>query len=81
MFSKEVNFSAQKTCKVNLSRCNILTTDLKLNKMSIMSLHKQLKYKCLFVYRTLNNIKVPEYISNMYIMPSFTLFQLKELSA
>ena len=36
--------------------------------MSIMSLHKQLKYKCLFVYRTLNN-KVPEYISNMYICP------------
>ena len=58
-------FSAQRSCKVNLSN---LITDQKLKEMRIMSLQKQqqMKYnKGLFMYRVLNN-EGPEYTSNLY---------------
>ena len=62
---KEIKFSAQKRCKVNLPDTT-LTTDQKLKEMRIMSLQKQLEYnKGLFMYKVLNN-ETPEYISNLY---------------
>ena len=74
---KNIKFSAQKCCKVNLSRYNpnYIYTYQKLKEMRIMSLQKQLEYnKGLFMYRVLNN-EAPGYISNLYTH-SLTLFQL-----
>ena len=49
MSSKEIKFSAQKNCKVNLSSYN--STDQNLKEVRIMSLQKQFEYdKGLFMY-------------------------------
>ena len=52
-----------------------LTTDQKLEELRIMSLQKQLEYnKDLFMYRVLSS-EAPEYISNLYITHTLTVFQ------
>ena len=62
MFSKEIKFSAQKSCKVNPSRYNSnYWPEIKGDENN----EPKKQNKSLFMYRVLSN-EVPGYISNLY---------------
>ena len=74
---KRLNSLLRRAGKLILPDKN-LTTDQKLNKIGILSLHKQLDYnKDVFMYRALTN-NVPVYISSLYklltLAPGTTTF-------
>ena len=65
---KRLNCLLRRAGKLILPDKN-LTTDQKLNKIGILSLHKQLDYnKGVFTYRALTN-NAPVYISSLYKAP------------
>ena len=65
---KRLNSLLRRARKLILPDKN-LTTDQKLNKIGILSLHKQLDYtKGVFMYRALTN-NAPVYISSLYKAP------------
>ena len=66
---KKIKFSTKKGRKANPSRKKSLTTDQKLNKIGILSLHKQLDYnKGVFMHMALTN-NAPVYISSLHKAP------------